>query len=73
MVEQSHTGRVPQKTMSENLVQANLSKQLDQKPSLGELDGEIGVPRCTGVIELNTSFDALVYFCKNCSFILKCV
>jgi hypothetical protein len=42
-------------------------------PEQRELDSEIECPRCDGIMELNSSFDALMYSCENCSFLLKCV
>ncbi len=37
-----------------------------------ELDVEIECPRCNEMMELHSKFDALVYFCESCSFLLKC-
>ena len=76
MNEQSRTKLISQKTKPQNqTLQAsqgiNHSKS-EQELALNELDKEIGCPRCNGIMELNSSFDALVYFCENCSFILKC-
>jgi hypothetical protein len=42
-------------------------------PEQSELDNEIECPQCNGIMELNSSFDALMYSCENCSFLLKCV
>lgn len=42
-------------------------------PAQKELDNEIECPRCNGIMELNSSFDALMYSCESCSFLLKCV
>ncbi|MGC1134220.1 MAG: hypothetical protein WA941_15445 [Nitrososphaeraceae archaeon] len=47
----------------------------DQKneQTLTELDHEIECPRCNNIMELSSTFDALAYFCEDCTFILKCV
>jgi phage FluMu protein Com len=37
------------------------------------LHTEIECPRCNEIMELHSKFDELVYFCENCSFLLKCV
>ena len=51
------------------------SKLPEQKeePVLSELDMEIECPRCNDVMELNSKFDSLVYFCDACNFVLICV
>jgi hypothetical protein len=46
------------------------SRFLEQR----ELDNnKIECPRCNDIMELNSSFDALMYSCENCSFLLKCI
>ena len=40
---------------------------------VSELDIEIECPRCNEMMELYSKFDALVYFCESCCFLLKCV
>jgi hypothetical protein len=78
MIRQSQTRLVPQGTESENQI-LELDQKLKQtkpehkEPILEELDKELACPRCAEVMELNSSFDTLVYFCDDCSFILKCV
>jgi len=42
-----------------------------EQPKLG-LDIEIECPRCNDIMELNSKFDSLVYFCEICSFGLVC-
>jgi len=37
-----------------------------------ELDNEIECPRCHEFMELQSSFDKLMYSCESCSFLLKC-
>ncbi len=44
-----------------------------QEPALTELDSETECPRCHDVMELQSSFDKLMYSCESCSFLLKCV
>jgi hypothetical protein len=47
------------------------SLEVTEKSSFSEqreLDNEIQCPRCNVIMELNSSFDALMYSCKNCSF-----
>ena len=73
MTEQLRKDFAPQQTESENQARDNLAEQLEQETSVDELDKETDCPRCNGVMEVDFSFDALVYFCENCSFILKCV
>ena len=48
-------------------------EQKEENLWLSELDTEIECPRCNGIMELHSKFDELVYFCDNCSFLLKCV
>ena len=47
----------------------------DQKeePMLTELDMEIECPQCCEIMNLQSSFDKLMYSCDSCSFLLKCV
>lgn len=45
----------------------------NEDPVITELDNEIECPRCNDLMELISSFDALAYYCENCSFILKSV
>ena len=49
------------------------SLEQNQDPINTELDHDIECPRCDDMMELNSKFDALVYYCENCSFFLKCV
>jgi hypothetical protein len=77
MPRQSHTKLVPPKTEPKNQVlepieESSLQEQKEESV-LSELDMEMECPRCNDVMELNSSFDALVYFCDGCSFVLKCV
>ena len=38
-----------------------------------ELNNEADCPRCNDIMELQSSFDRLLYWCNNCGFQLKCV
>jgi late competence protein required for DNA uptake (superfamily II DNA/RNA helicase) len=49
------------------------SLQQNEDPIVTELDHDIECPRCNDIMELNSKLDALVYYCENCSFFLKCV
>lgn len=42
-----------------------------EQPKLGP-DIEIECSRCNDIMELNSKFDSLVYFCDTCSFGLVC-
>jgi transcription elongation factor Elf1 len=60
----------------EQALQANKEhtrEQQQENQTLSELDTEIECPRCNEIMELHSKFDELVYFCDNCSFLLKCV
>jgi Zn finger protein HypA/HybF involved in hydrogenase expression len=62
----------PEKQALETLKEASLSEQKEE-PVLTELDNEIECPRCHEFMELQSSFDKLMYTCEYCSFLLKCV
>jgi Zn finger protein HypA/HybF involved in hydrogenase expression len=64
--------RSPEKQSLEAQEESSLSEQKENLV-LSELDMEIECPRCNDVMELNSNFDTLVYFCDSCSFVLKCV
>lgn len=77
MSKHSRTKLVPPKAKPKNqaletIQESSLTEQKEQ-PVLTELDNEFECPRCNGIMELNSSFDALMYSCENCSFLLKCV
>ena len=42
-----------------------------EEPVITELDNEIECPSCDDIMELSSSFDAITYYCENCSFILS--
>lgn len=65
--------RPPQKQSLETIEESNLQSEQKEEPVVIELDHEIGCPRCNDVMELNSSFDTLAYFCGSCSFLLRCV
>ena len=63
----------PEKNQTfEALEESSLQNQREE-PVITELDNEIECPRCNDVMELNSSFDKLVYACESCSFLLRCV
>jgi hypothetical protein len=74
----SRTKLVPPKTEAEKnqtletIEESNQSEQT-REPVLTELDNEIECPRCHEIMDLQSSFDKLMYSCENCSFLLKCV
>ena len=77
MPRQSRTKLVPPKTEPGNqafdmLEGVSLPEQ-EKEAILTELDNEIECPRCHEFMELQSSFDKLMYSCENCSFLLKCV
>lgn len=78
MSKHSRTKLVPPKTTVENqtletLEEAGLLPDQKDEQTLTELDHEIECPRRNDIMELSSTFDALAYFCEDCSFILKCV
>jgi hypothetical protein len=62
----------PEKQTLETKEEPRLEQQ-EENPMLSELDTEIECPRCNGIMGLHSRFDELVYFCDNCSSLLKCV
>jgi late competence protein required for DNA uptake (superfamily II DNA/RNA helicase) len=45
----------------------------NEEPVVTKLNHEIECPRCNDIMDLNSSFDTLAYFCENCSFLLRCI
>ena len=78
MSRNGRTKLVPPKTEPEKIQaletieESNVPEQKEE-PVITELDNEIECPRCAGIMELNSSFDKLVYSCESCSFLLRCV
>ena len=77
MLKQSRTKLVspktePAKQALEPIEESGVPEQKEE-PVLSELDMEIQCPRCNEIMELRSSFDKLIYFCDNCSFLLKCL
>ena len=62
----------PENQALETVEEYSLPEQKDE-PELTELDMEIDCPRCHELMEINSSFDKLVYSCESCSFLLKYV
>ncbi|MPZ06837.1 MAG: hypothetical protein GEU26_10575 [Nitrososphaeraceae archaeon] len=78
MSRHSRTKLVPPKTRIESqtlevLEETSLPPDQKEDPVVTELDNEIECPRCNDIMELNSKFDSLMYFCENCGFLLKCV
>jgi phage FluMu protein Com len=68
---------VPPKTEPKNqvleLIEESSLPEQKEESVLSELDMEMVCPRCNDIMELNSRFDTLVYFCDSCSFVIKCV
>jgi late competence protein required for DNA uptake (superfamily II DNA/RNA helicase) len=62
----------PEKQALKTFEEASLPEQ-KERPVLTELDNEIECPRCNEMMELQSNFDKLMYYCESCSFLLKCV
>jgi hypothetical protein len=77
MPKHSRTKLVPPDTRPENQALETFEKtrtmEKTEEPVLVELDLELECPRCREMMELQSSFDILVYCCENCSFLLKCI
>jgi hypothetical protein len=65
----------PEPEKNQTLETNEESNQSDQtqEPVLTELDSEMECPRCHKIMELQSSFDKMMYSCEGCSFLLKCV
>jgi hypothetical protein len=77
MPRQSRTKLVPPKLDLGNqtldtLEEPNAVEQ-EEKPVLTELDNEIECPICNDIMELNSKFDSLLYYCDCCSLVQKCI
>jgi len=77
MPKQGRAKLVSPDTRTENqtleIVEESSPQEQKDELVLSELDNEIECPRCSGLMELCSSFDKLVYSCESCSFLLKCV
>lgn len=78
MSKHSRTKLVPQsmspaEKQSLEVIEEYNPPEQKEEPVLTELDVEIQCPRCNEIMELNSKFDALMYFCDGCSIVLKCV
>jgi phage FluMu protein Com len=72
MAKYTCTELIPLKVRQEEQSLETVEISLLEQPKSG-LDIEIECPRCNDIMELNSKFDSLVYFCDTCSFGLKCV
>ena len=72
MPRQSRTKLVPpeENQALEIIEDFGLTEQKEE-PVITELDNEIECPSCDDIMELSSSFDAIAYYCENCSFILS--
>jgi len=60
----------PEKSQAlETIEECSVPDQIEE-PVLTELDNEIECPRCHEFMELQSSFDKLMYSCDSCSFTL---
>lgn len=76
MAKHSRTKLIPPRVNPDRVLETledSSPPEQKEEPILTELDNEIECPRCNDIMELNSSFDSLAYFCENCSFVLKCV
>ena len=78
MSKHSRTKLVPQSVsppekQSLEVIEETSKPEQNEDPVITELDNEVECPQCSDIMELNSKFDALVYFCDSCSFVLKCV
>ena len=75
MAKHSHTKLVPLEIRHEEQIPetAELTQSGQTEQPKPELDIELECPRCSDVMELNSKFDSLIYFCDSCSLLLKCV
>jgi hypothetical protein len=76
MSKHSRTKLVPQSVSppeKQSLEVIEALPEQNEDPVITELDNEVECPRCSDIMELNSKFDALVYFCDSCNFVLKCV
>jgi late competence protein required for DNA uptake (superfamily II DNA/RNA helicase) len=77
MPKQSRNNLVPPYTRPENqaleMFEKTRTTEKTEEPVLTELDNEIDCPRCHETMELQSSFDILMYTCESCSFMLRCI
>ena len=77
MSRHGRTKLVPPKTESAKqtleIIEESALTEQKEEPVITELDNEIECPRCNDIMELNSKFDALVYSCGSCSFLLRCI
>jgi hypothetical protein len=55
---------VPKKNQTLETIKESNQTEQTQEPVLTELDSEIECPRCHEVMELQSSFDKLMYSCE---------
>jgi hypothetical protein len=73
MSKRAHAKLIPPDTRPQKqslVVEESSLPERKEEPVTTELDNKIECPRSNGIMELNSSFDALVYYCENCSFVM---
>ena len=77
MTRHSRTKLVPPKQEPKSQALETLEEpsvpELKEEEMPTELELEMECPRCHEIMDLQSSFDKLVYSCENCSFLLKCI
>jgi hypothetical protein len=78
MPRHSRTKLVPPKLEPEKNQTLEIAKEFSvqkqkEEPILTELDNETECPRCHEIMELQSSFDKLMYSCESCNFLLRCI
>jgi hypothetical protein len=63
----------PEKNQALETIEGSNQSEQTQEPILTELDSEMECPRCHEIMELQSSFDKLMYTCEGCSFLLRCI
>ena len=73
MPRNGRTNLAPPENQALETIEESSSTEPSEELVVTELDNEIVCPRCHEIMELQSSFDKLMYSCESCSFLLKCV
>jgi Zn finger protein HypA/HybF involved in hydrogenase expression len=73
MPRNGRTNLAPPENQALETIEESSSTEPSEELVVTELDNEIECPRCHEIMELQSSFDKLMYSCESCSFLLKCV
>ena len=75
MTRHSRTKLVPLEMRHEEQSLETVEVSQTERPDSSklELDIEMSCPRCSEIMELQSSFDKLMYVCDSCRFLLKYV